>query len=243
MRNALFALVLVAASFAGGAVINGPALSWVKNYMTAPAPDSGLADKPLADTAVTFEQVPSAPLPLLAAAKLASEAPRRRSEPPRFDPVVTPTSAPMPLPALAESPSQAAPTDPRSASILPLALAPSPAAWADAPGSAPAAAIVGGQSSPREVPITNGGNSRMGDWSSLRKKLAAQGVARYRVEVDLDGKTSFSCVIPIVGRRSVGQHFEAEGDDEFQAAETVLKRIVLWKASEAENEPTSEPKP
>jgi hypothetical protein len=38
-------------------------------------------------------------------------------------------------------------------------------------------------------------------------------------------------VIPLAGRRAVGQHFEAEGDDEIQAARTALKRITLWRAT------------
>ncbi len=210
MRKALFAVVLVAASFAGGAVINGPAISWAKAYLV-----SALQDKNSPSASEEIEPVPSAPLPFLA--NPLNEIPKPRSEPPRFDPVIVPASnSPV-------TPTQTTSVPP--APILPDRL--------DAPTAAPK----------REAPVVLVANPRTGDWASLRKKLASQGVARYRVEVDLDGKTHFSCMIPLVGRRAVSQHFEAEGDDEFQAAESVLKRIVLWKASEAEPEPTPEPKP
>lgn len=217
MRKALFAVVLVAASFAGGAVINGPASGWVKAYLASAA--SGSAEKPSGDAQITIEQVPSAPLPLLAEGG-STDLPKLRSEPPRFDPMVVPAaSAP---PALADA----------DRSSPPSSLEP------------PISALPRDQGAKRESPIVNITNPRSSsDWPTIRKKLTSQGVTRYRVEVDLDGKTHFSCVIPVAGQRAVGQHFEADGDDEFQAAETALKRIVLWKASEAEAEPASEPRP
>jgi hypothetical protein len=39
-------------------------------------------------------------------------------------------------------------------------------------------------------------------------------------------------VIPIAGRRAVGQHFEADGNDEIEAARTTLRRVVLWRATQ-----------
>jgi hypothetical protein len=59
------------------------------------------------------------------------------------------------------------------------------------------------------------------------------GVGRYGIEGELGGRVRFHCVIPIAGRHAVGQQFEAEGDDELQAARTALRRVALWRATEA----------
>ena len=57
------------------------------------------------------------------------------------------------------------------------------------------------------------------------------GVTRYTIEGSPNGRVSFICMIPLVGRQAISQRFEAEGDDEFQAARTVVRRIMLWRAS------------
>ena len=61
--------------------------------------------------------------------------------------------------------------------------------------------------------------------------MKALGVVRYTIEAETDGRVRFTCVIPVEGLKAVGHHFEAEGDDEPQAAEAALKRIALWKAT------------
>jgi hypothetical protein len=71
------------------------------------------------------------------------------------------------------------------------------------------------------------------DWAAVRKALRALGVSRYGVEGEPAGKVRFHCVIPLAGRRAVGQHFEADGDDDLQAARAALRRIALWRATEA----------
>ena len=71
------------------------------------------------------------------------------------------------------------------------------------------------------------------DWPGVRRALRELGVARYGIEGETHGKVRFHCVIPLAGRRAVGQHFEADGDDEFQAARALLRRIALWRATEA----------
>jgi hypothetical protein len=58
------------------------------------------------------------------------------------------------------------------------------------------------------------------------------GVVRYTIEGVPGGRVSFSCLIPLAGRQAVAQRFEAEGDDEAQAARAALRRIVLWQAAE-----------
>ena len=72
------------------------------------------------------------------------------------------------------------------------------------------------------------------DWVEVRRELKALGVSRYGTEGDPLGKARFFCVIPLAGRRAVGQHFEAEGDDELQAARAAIKRVALWRATEAD---------
>ena len=70
------------------------------------------------------------------------------------------------------------------------------------------------------------------DWGTIRRKMRALGVARYGIEGEPDGRVRFHCVIPLAGRRAVGQQFEAEGDDEIEAAQTALRRVALWRATE-----------
>ena len=57
------------------------------------------------------------------------------------------------------------------------------------------------------------------------------GVVRFTIEGETQGRVKFRCVIPVEGLKAVGHLFEAEGDDEIQAAEAALKRITLWKAT------------
>jgi hypothetical protein len=38
-------------------------------------------------------------------------------------------------------------------------------------------------------------------------------------------------LIPLAGRQAVSQRFEAEGDDDFQAAQAAMRRIALWRAA------------
>ena len=59
------------------------------------------------------------------------------------------------------------------------------------------------------------------------------GVGRYWIEGEPNGLVRFRCVVPLAGKTAVGQQFEGEGDDEIQAAESALRRIVLWRATAA----------
>jgi hypothetical protein len=73
------------------------------------------------------------------------------------------------------------------------------------------------------------------DWATIRKKMKDLGVTRYTIEGEADGHVRFSCVIPVEGLKAVGHHFEAEADDEYQAAEAALKRVALWKATSSQD--------
>jgi len=70
-----------------------------------------------------------------------------------------------------------------------------------------------------------------GDWGALRRKMQALGVTRYTIEGEPGGRVVFSCLIPLAGRQAISQRFEAEGDDEFQAAQAAIRRISLWRAT------------
>ncbi len=178
---------------------------------------------------------PKAPAPLDLAALNLDEPPK-----PRSASEVVPASPPGLEPPVAKDDAQAA----RNPSPAPApALSPP---WSDMPGSAPAAAVPP-RPSPRANPETesapsSGPESRLapaGDWAELRRTMRALGVARYGIEGEPGGKVRFHCLIPLAGRRAVGQQFEAEGTDEIQAAQTALKRVALWRATEGE--PTAAP--
>ena len=125
--------------------------------------------------------------------------------------------------------------------------------WGDAPGSAPAAAVpprpfgTDATASPKPAPSLPAADQDKeknasalavaaprppSDWAEIRRRMAALGVSRYGIEGEPNGKVRFHCVIPLAGRRAVAQQFEAEGDDELQAAEVALRRVALWRATE-----------
>jgi hypothetical protein len=122
--------------------------------------------------------------------------------------------------------------------------------WADAPGSAPATAALprleqvsepapkvdraivlaqGKDSIEARAPI----NDRESRWAEVLRRMRSLGIGRYWIEGEPDGSVLFRCVIPVAGRRAVGQQFEGEGADPVSAAAAALKRVALWKATEA----------
>jgi len=71
------------------------------------------------------------------------------------------------------------------------------------------------------------------EWTVLERKMQTLGVSRFVIEAELGGRVVFSCLIPLAGRQAVAQRFEAEGDDLIQAAEATLRRVGLWRATQA----------
>lgn len=337
LRKALLAIVLVAASFAGGAVVNGPGLRWAQamilNRLSGDggedaAPDDAAQVK---EDAIPLEPIPANPVPPLAlgtdegtpaksggksqgkaqdpgkgkaaakepagdaASPLAAPLPPlglladgtaplepKAPAPPESkedDPGDAPAAAgsrndaqillakapgaessgpeppdlmPSPLPAPADTRADAPRVQPQAQPQVPGSPSPSASApgqvenWADAPGSAPAAAVPPRgfePSRPVSAPAEAGTTptptlepspapASATGWAEIRRKMSALGVSRYRIEGEPGGRVRFSCIIPLAGRRAVAQHFEAEGDDELQAAETALRRVDLWRATE-----------
>ena len=62
--------------------------------------------------------------------------------------------------------------------------------------------------------------------------MKALGVTKYWVEGTPGGAVTFRCVVRSAGPDSADRQFEAEADDESQAAESALRRVAVWKATE-----------
>jgi hypothetical protein len=97
------------------------------------------------------------------------------------------------------------------------------------PSSPPLSAAVSGSQRSEERGVHIVGASP--DWTQLCRKLRALGVIRYMVDGEPGGRVIFSCLVPVAGRQAVSQRFEAEGDDESQAAQAAIRRITLWRAT------------
>jgi hypothetical protein len=307
MRKALFAVVLVAASFAGGAAVNGPGLRMAQAWamgrlgLVQDVDDPGPVVGPHGDPA--SDNLHPSPIPPLSvdpppADKATEPAGKKDKDKPRPDATrassASTSSSPSPTSGgpVAPEPSVAGSARTPSPAPAPVAAAPTPepleplvpfpsmstdtppleppaplplAAPRDPEPSAPA--VEGSKPADKAhdtkatdpAPQAQAGDARgvadgnvalaslaraerpqpaatvpadPTDWAGVRRALRALGVSRYGTEGDANGRVRFHCVIPLAGRRAVGQHFEAEADDELQAARAALRRIALWQASE-----------
>lgn len=261
MRQAMFAVVLVAASFAGGAIVNGPGLRWAQTQLMSrlglddsddPAspnkPKSlATADGPTTTTDASSTATGDAPPRTIPPLVVDPSVKSARSAGPRVRTVSdSNTPEPAPAPAVAAS---LPPRDQPWPSPAPLSAAEPDAAGAPAPrpladDRADRAAFAEGVSrlaDPKPSPApaepaaaatdTPASAADPADWAGVRKALRDLGVSRYGTEGEPSGRARFHCVIPVAGRRAVGQHFEAEGEDELQAARATLRRIALWRAT------------
>jgi hypothetical protein len=288
MRQFLFAVVLVAAAFAGGAMVNGPGVRWVQarllDYMglkdggeiasidpprvaeegndprrPGPGPDAGASATPAAGEPATGPAVkggaapkarggkdqraepspPPLPIPATvpepAAPRAADRAESRKSARSATaqedaDAPPAPLDPDIGVALLASrSPAGSAPPEARKEEPRPRPIALEVAPSSVRPASAPSA-------SPSQAAAAAG---TVEDWRGLRGRLQALGVSRYSIEGQPGGRVVFSCLIPLAGRQAVAQRFEAEGDDEIQAARAAIRRIALWRAAR----PAAEPSP
>ena len=244
-RRAVFALMLIGAAFAGGAAINGPGLAWLqRNFAGGPSiiVDAGDPARPQPLGHSPPRQFPTAKAPPLMV-DLAPAAPpstaRKKGEarPPTAlaladapllpESPSTPASALAPLPRPEAAPPEEDPPIPPLPSDEPRPKPnppqPAPLPRLDPPPKSDPVARLASIERPATTSATT--------WADLRKKMKDLGVARYTLEGETDGRVRFRCVIPVDGLKAIGHHFEAEGDDEQQAAEAALKRIALWKAT------------
>jgi hypothetical protein len=146
---------------------------------------------------------------------------------------------------VAEPPTQApglpAPLDPTVGPAILASLSPAPSTDSRAKAEAIALETVP-PAAPFPSPAATGpaaSTSRVGDWTILRRKMQSLGVTHYTIDGQLGGRVNFSCLIPLAGRQAVSQRFEAEGDDEFQAAQVAMRRIALWRAAREPSASTS----
>lgn len=250
MKKALFAVVLVAASFAGGAAINGPGLAWARTLLRPkpvalgpllppppndPPPRAEGSDATGADDPDAPPAIPAAPRP-----PLTVDLPSKGTKPAVTKPVAKPSAPPERLDpkAVAEGTTTLEGPAPTPGDDDPALDPPAIRPVADA-GDAKDAhddpavgrAVVDRVNPPELKPAA--ATAAGSDWPALRRRMAELGVSRYWVEGEPGGACRFRCVIPVAGERAVGQQFEAEGDDVLRAAEAALKRVALWKATEA----------
>jgi hypothetical protein len=247
LRHSVFALVLVGAAFAGGAAINGPGLTWLQR--TILGGPTIIVDGP-SDAPSMASKKPNKPFPTARTSPLVVDLPRAPQQP---NPTPAGPAAEEPEPLLPpESPSAPAsalirPVEPPTPDLGP-APAPVPALVRQAPTATRVKAPASLNLSPTpktdpvarlasaEAPSTplppSADPSTAPDWAEIRKRLRNLGIARYSIEAEIDGRVRFSCIIPVDGLRAVGHQFEAEGDDEYQAAEAAIRRITLWQATE-----------
>ena len=257
IRHSVFALVLVGAAFAGGAAINGPGLTWLQRTILggptiivdgpsdAPSMASKKANKPF-PTAKTPPLVVDLPRRAPSSNRRMSRAERRPC--PEAEPLLPPESPSAPASALDPRPARS-PRCPIPAPLPPSRLPPV-LGRAGPGGNSPEGpgrpqpqpdAQVRPRRPPRlgraslgrrSAPPASADPPTAPAWAEIRRRMQALGIARYSMEVEVDGHVRFSCIIPVDGLRAVGHQFEAEGDDESQAAEAALRRIALWQATE-----------
>lgn len=282
MRRALLAVVLIAASFGGGAFVNGPGLRWaqstlmakfgIDNDEDAPAqtpPSIADADDTPTDSIPPLTKEPSviSEAPSVAKSAEKPEKPNRYADSkipkpkkpaedrslqsaalkPADPPAAGEPPAPLPSPldseenapdtsisltTLGDSPKPLALNDAKINDVPPADSAAKPTETTAAPSSESPAAT------PDETAIPVSPTS----WPEVRRTLKSLGVTRYGTEGDTSGRVRFYCLIPLAGRKAVGQYFEAEGDDELEAAQAAMRRIGLWRATATEEaKPPSTP--
>jgi hypothetical protein len=233
IRRGVFALMLIGAAFAGGAAINGPGLAWLQRNFAAGRSiivDASSTHEP--DGKAKLRQFPTSnTTPFLVAPSRPQAPPKKKASQPvaelaQADTPLLPESPSTPSAALAPLPE---PTPPEPANPAPTLASNEPPAPNPEPAPLPPLDSVTRLASLERPEASTPPASH--DWAALRKKMKALGVARYTIEGEADGHVRFSCVIPVEGLKAVGHHFEAEADDEYQAAEAALKRVALWKAT------------
>ena len=104
-------------------------------------------------------------------------------------------------------------------------------AGALSPGENPSTGLV----SPPAQASTRRKSTRVAEdeWTILESKMQTLGVSRFTIDGKPGGSIVFACLIPVAGRQAVTERFEAEGDDVIHAAQSVLRRIVLWRAAQS----------
>jgi hypothetical protein len=283
VRKAMLVIVLVAASFLGGAFVNGPGLQWAETRVLrslglnnggeiasvelkpAVGSETNLDELRSAKAGTRISEGPRAPIPSVLTEDESSQSDNaNRASALQTRPKSNSVGVDMPssevratAPSLMKQPvtpskalkQQVTPADSNvkqaSLSTRPVgsgdaerpdanakpdildtlaALLPSnsesSASGSPTPPSPPAASA--------QKPFLDGSDS----WTVLERKMQSLGITRYTIEGQPGDHVVFSCLIPLAGRQAIAQRFEAEGDDMVQAAQSALRRITLWRATQ-----------
>jgi hypothetical protein len=265
VRQVILVVVLVAASFLGGAFVNGPGLRWVQTQLlgslgiseggeiasvdlkggeNADAPmDRPKSGKPAAETI----RGPLAPVPsLVAEGETGTRSPVPQPVPGSPLPqAVAPAPAflhPSVAAAVAASPPRSTlprlPADPSVApAVLSSPASPATPAARKPPGDAPPlpSSVPKSVSPPQAKSQPKLAMASGDDWEALHRRMQTLGVSRYTIEGQPTGRAVFSCLVPLAGHQAVAQRFEAEGEDAFRAAQAALRRLALWRATQPES--------
>ncbi|MDE2508227.1 MAG: hypothetical protein KGM43_13515 [Planctomycetota bacterium] len=270
MGKMMFAVALVAASFAGGVFVNGPGLQWAKSCVETrlghalwgndddekpvEASNPPLIKEPTV-VAGESERVGASRVPDTSKASVLPNTDSRRSKN-RVQPAggrADGLSAGGDLKAIAPpdvlepAPLEPLNPPPRLQTSRGADRGVAPAKSREAGTGDPAvvtAALPKTQEAPTASKISSlptsaspadsgSAHDPAAGWSLLRTRMKKLGVTRYGVEGTPDGQARFHCVVPIAGDGAVAQHFEAEADDAWRAADITLKRIALWRAAES----------
>jgi hypothetical protein len=187
---------------------------------------------------------PEAPMPSESGVRPRQATPRETPGLPELDAPLEPSrSGPATAPAQtaeehpAQAPGLPAPLDPTVGPAILASLSPAPSTG-PLPDSRAKADAIALKAVPSTVPphspdgtVPAASTPSVGDWASLRRKMQSLGVTHYTIDGQPGGRVIFSCLIPLAGRQAVSQRFEAEGDDDFQAAQAAMRRIALWRAA------------
>jgi hypothetical protein len=283
VRKAMLVIVLVAASFLGGAFVNGPGLQWAETRVLrslglndggeiasvdlkpAVGSETRLDELRSAKPGTSISEGPRAPIPSILtedessqsdnadrpsalqtrpksnsvgvdtpSSELRATAPSSMKQPvtpsKALKQQVTPADSNVKQASLSSRPVGSGDAERLDANAKPdildtlAALLPSnsesSASGSPAPPSPPAASA--------QKRFLDGSDS----WTVLERKMQSLGITRYTIEGQPGDHVVFSCLIPLAGRQAIAQRFEAEGDDMVQAAQSALRRITLWRATQ-----------
>ena len=259
VQKALLVLTLVGASFAGGAVVNGPGLAWVRDMVGLTPPklnplpaepaselpsfdlgkpasggaESASASKPIQPLVAGLDHAGQAPLPVAGTVQHPAKPKSAPVDPWGVQPpsLEPPSTTSRGSAATAISEPPAPTTDLTRDELLRRSSAAvgTGASGRPDPGLPPTPMPVSGPAVAVAAAATGASAST---WADLARKLKAQGVSRFWIEGEPGQTVRFRCAVPVPGHASVSQQFEAESQDVLSAAESVLRRIVAWRVSE-----------
>jgi hypothetical protein len=224
VRQAILIALLIGAAFMGGAFVNGPGLQWAQSRAIRLLGLNNGGEI----AAVDLESSSNGEI-----GPEPAESPKQRAA------VMPGSIAPTPSVVSQDKLPKQNTSDKRSASLLqPMSSESSVDSDQSRQSSLPSATVppsVTKSSSDAPAPLDQQvikTTRVVGDeWAILQSRMQTLGVSRFTIEGQPGGPVVLACLIPVAGRQAVAERFEAEGDDIIHAAQAVLRRIVLWRAT------------